>query len=149
LSWINGITIFMPSRYRLVVPISLQPADKVQLDQLRLQFTKLRATKVVSASEAVRFALSIAAAAPAALVAQVVRDATRVPLGRPHLPWARQSWQDDDFEKEEAQQRERLNLVHELEHLQRLPSRTDEQEARLEEICKAFNMVLQQDIKET
>jgi hypothetical protein len=141
----------MPSRHRLVVPISLQPADKVQLEALRSRFAKLTSVTAMTASEAVRFAIAIAAVAPTDLVAHVVRAGTRVRLGRPHLPWD-QYQPDDEFEREEAKRRDRLKLLKESENLQKLERRTPQQELRLREICDALNMVLlspKQQLKET
>ncbi|BAS60242.1 hypothetical protein NIES2135_65120 (plasmid) [Leptolyngbya boryana NIES-2135] len=131
------------SRRRIVVPISLQPADRARLEELRSRFATILKSNI-NTSETVRLAISIGSAASHEQVRQVVLQTTRIPRGRPPIPWTARYLDDQEEEwvREEQERLQRLRLIHELQVLRSYLVRTSDQEKRLEEICRELNMVL-------
>ncbi len=131
------------SRRRIVVPISLQPADRARLEELRSRFATILKLNI-NTSETVRLAISIGSAASHEQVRQVVLQTTRIPRGRPPIPWTARYLDDQEEEwvREEQERLQRLRLMHELQVLRSYSVRTSDQEKRLEEICRELNMVL-------
>ncbi len=135
----NGITISMSqSRHRMVLTVSLQPADQTLLERVRSRFARYAPN--LNVSEVVRIALALASNASPEMVSTAISQTVRVKLGRPMM----RGWDDDDpaFDQEVKERQQRFALMEELKSLQMQPERTPTQELRLQEICKVFDMVL-------